>query len=343
MTLRLDADGAVVGNQGDVVIAGDISESLGKIKQVFSEQGSIEVSAPKFKAGSIEAAAGEVLLSGTVKAKRITAAAVRSTGGKLISKVVIADNEIELAGKSIKVELVVAPQVSFGSDTKGRATAVECDNEIGASKVRGRLSLEDYVDIVAGAAEVLEANGIPVPELDEDEEDDEDESLGGGAALGGAAEPEELATAPPGDDLGGDLEDEDSDDFEDSEDVDESLSAQPVGADLPSMEMGTPSIDQDQEDDTAGLEGDALAEFTEQLESALARIDEAYEDGELPPPVTFLKSLVEEKRFGYVRTQINSIWSDLLKYHQKKGLYISNAVTHQFQQIQMAMRRLPDA
>ncbi len=331
MTLRLENDGAVVGNQGDVIIAGDLSESLGKIKQVFSEQGSVEVSCRKFQADTIEAAAGDVVLNGTVKAKKITGQSVRSTAGKTVSQVIIAENAIELAGKSIKVELVVAPNVSFGPDTKGRATAVECENEIGASKVRGRLSLEDYVDIVAGAKAVLEENGIPVPETD-DEEDDEDDEPFGGAAEDQSDEPEELATAPPEEEIG--LDEEEASE----EDVAEEEEDRPSGTELPSMEMGAPAGDDEEEE----LSEDELSEINEQLVKALAKIDDAYADAELPPPVVFLKSLVSERRFDYIKTQINSIWSDLLKYHQKKGLYISNAVTHQFQQIQIAMRKLPE-
>ena len=331
MTLRLDKDGAVVGNQGDVIIAGDLSESLGKIKQVFSEQGSVEVSTKNFKVGTIEAAQGDVVIHGSIKARKITGKNVRATAGTTISKVIIADNEIELSGKSIKVELVVAPNVQFGADTKGRATAVECDNEIGASKVRGRLSLEDYVDIVAGAKAVLEENDIPVPETDDEEEDEDDESLGG-AAEDMAADPEELATAPP------DEEELGLDDDAAAEDL-ASEDSQPAGADLPSMEMGAlPAGDSDEEE----LSEDELAEINAQLLRSLGKIDDAYADAELPPPVVFLKSLVNERRFDYIKTQINSIWSDLLKYHQKKGLYISNAVTHQFQQIQIAMRKLPE-
>jgi len=346
MTLRLEADGAVVGNQGDVVIEGDISKSLGNVKQVFSEQGSVEISAPAFKASRIEAAGGEVVLLGSVNADKITGQAVRATGGKVTSKVIIADREVELAGKSIKVELVVAPKVAFGAETKGRATAVECENEIGASKVRGRLSLADYVDIVAGGKEVLEANGIPVPETDEDEEDDEDESFIA-AADGTAAEPEELATSPPEpqedeerpaepDDLQDSLVPDDVKPAEDDEEPAEAVA--PEGAQLPATDDSPPAELTD-----LGLSAEEAAELAGQLTKALAKIDEAYTDEEVPPPVVFLTSLVNEKRFDYIKTQINSIWSDLLKYHQKKGLYISNAVTHQFQQIQMAMRRLPDA
>ena len=337
LILRLEADGAVLGNQGDVVIEGDLTSSLGKIKHVFSETGSLTVSAPDFGAERIEAA-GEIRLTGNVKAKRIKGEAVHVTGGKVISQVILGDREVELGSRSIKADVVIAPQVNFNPDTKGRVVAVECANDLGPSKVRGRLSLVDYVDIVAGATAVLEANDIPIPEAGEDDEDDEDE------------EPEERGLAPPGasddDDLG-DL----GIDEEDEEDVSEDLEMDsgagdvpgaepPPGADLPSTEMMAHEVH-----GSAGIQGlsdDEVATLGKQLVGALDKIEKAYGASDVPPPVVFLKSLVDEGRYDYVKVQINSIWSDLLKYHQKKGLYISNAVTHQFQQIQMAMRKIPE-
>ena len=351
LILRLEADGAVLGNRGDVIIEGDLSSSLGKIKHVFSDGGSLTI-AGDFGAQRIEAS-GEIILEGNVKAKRIKGDTVRLGGGTVISQVILADREVELACKSVKADVVMAPQVNFGADTKGRVVAVECDNDLGPSKVRGRLSLADYVDIVSDASNVLESNDIPIPEsADEDEEDDEDE------------EPEELAMAPPDDEDEGpemdtvaaaaddDDEDEEAEEGdEDEEDVSQDLEMEsaesedggnepPPGADLPSMEM---FVAQD-EDDTGvpGLSDDEVDRLIGQISGALDKIQDSYTSGEAPPPVVFLRSLIDERRLTYIKAQINSIWSDLLKYHQKKGLYISNAVTHQFQQIQMAMRKIPE-
>ena len=114
----------------------------------------------------------------------------------------------------------------------------------------------------------------------------------------------------------------------------------PPGADLPSKEMV------DQEDlgagGVAGLSGNEVTALTMQLTEALGKIHDAYSKAEVPPPVVFLQGLVDERRFNTVRAQINSIWSDLLKYHRKKGIYISSAVTRGFQQIQMAIRKIPE-
>ncbi|MDP6603680.1 MAG: NADP-dependent malic enzyme, partial [Rhodospirillales bacterium] len=45
-------------------------------------------------------------------------------GGTVISQVILADREVELACKSVKADVVMAPQVNFGADTKGRVVAV---------------------------------------------------------------------------------------------------------------------------------------------------------------------------------------------------------------------------
>ncbi len=332
LILRLEDDGVVLGNKGDVVIEGDLSGSLGKIKHVFSEGGSLTVSAPEFAADRIEALEGDVSIKGNVKANRIKGKKV-SSEGKVVSQVILADTEIDLQGKSVKADVVMAPQVSFGAETKGRVTAVECDNDLGPSKVKGRFSLADYVDMVANAAEILTANDIPVPESDDDDEEDEED------------EPEENATAPPeggadedaaveeaAAELGEELLQSQDDLAEDVEDLAEEDEA-PAEAEPPA---------EDEAPESSLSEAEAK-ELSEQLEKALEKINEAYQKGEVPPPIVFLQSLVAEKRFDYIKMQINSIWSDLLKYHQKKGLYISNSVTHQFQQIQMLMRRLPSA
>ena len=328
LILRLEDDGAVLGNRGDVVIEGDLSSSLGKIKHVFSDGGSLTV-AGDFGAQRIEAT-GEILLEGNVKAKRIKGGTVKLSGGKVVSQVILADQEVELASRSVKADVVMAPQVTFGGDTKGRVVAVECDNDLGPSKVRGRLSLADYVDIVSDAEAVLTANDIPIPEISDDDEDDEDE------------EPEELAMAPPDDDEEApELDTMAEADGDDEEDVSRDLGGEPPpGADLPSMEM----LASEAEDETGvpGMSDDEVDALIAQVSGALDKIEESYTSGDTPPPVVFLRSLIDEQRMVYLKSQINSIWSDLLKYHQKKGLYISNAVTHQFQQIQMAMRKIPE-
>ena len=331
LVLQLDAKGVVLGNQGDVVIEGDLAASLGAIKHVFSQSGSLEISAASFEAESIEAPEGEIRMRGNVKANAVKAKTIRHTDGKIQAKVIIAETEIELTGKSVKAEVVVAPKVTFGADTKGRATAVECENALGSSKVRGRLSLIDYVEIVSGAEDVLADNDIPIPVADDDDEEDDDEEP--------PAAPEavdDLVEEPPGEDAEAEIEVEDSDaaeiEVEEAEAAAEEEDEIHLAAEE-SEEAGEPS----------GLDPEVEAELTEQLTTALTSIAESYTQDEVPPPVVFLQSLVDERRFDYIKMQINSIWSDLLKYHQKKGLYISNTVTHQFQQIQLAMRRIPDA
>lgn len=82
----------------------------------------------------------------------------------------------------------------------------------------------------------------------------------------------------------------------------------------------------------------------EDMEAAVAVIVEMYErEDRPPPPVSFLDSLVRERRLGYLKAEMHNIWSDLLKFHQRKDTYISHEVTEQFQVIQALVVRLPDA
>ena len=73
---------------------------------------------------------------------------------------------------------------------------------------------------------------------------------------------------------------------------------------------------------------------------ALDKIVAAYADSEQPPPITLLKSKVDDGDYAGLKLQINTIWSDLLKFHQQSGLYISNTVTQMFQTIQVLMRKV---
>ena len=80
-------------------------------------------------------------------------------------------------------------------------------------------------------------------------------------------------------------------------------------------------------------------EAAETIRNALGEIRMAY-DADAPPPVSTLATLVDQGDLGALKTGINSIWSDLLKHHQRSKAYIPNTVTHMFQQIQVELRKL---
>ena len=77
-----------------------------------------------------------------------------------------------------------------------------------------------------------------------------------------------------------------------------------------------------------------------QLVEAVTKITESYADAEVPPAVTHLMSLIQNRSYEQVRAEITTIWSDLLKYHQKKGLRIQHQVTTTFNTINSLVKKM---
>lgn len=73
---------------------------------------------------------------------------------------------------------------------------------------------------------------------------------------------------------------------------------------------------------------------------AMHEIRGEYGGGEVPAPIDQLGQLVDQADFPGVADHMHRIWSNLLKHHQKAGQPISNAVSHSFQSIQLALREL---
>mgnify|MGYP002633480319 CR=1 FL=1 len=280
--LSLDGDALSIVNPGDIVIEGAPAQRLDRLS---SESGSITLTPEEgVTVGSISAPSGTVTLGGKVTVESIEARRVDFTSGTLKAKLIKASESISVQGKRLEASVLVAPSVDVGSDCKGSAMAIQCDNELGPHKLKGGFSLSEFATMMPGGAELLEAFGVEVPDEDEDDDDDDEDQL------------ESKGPAPPGDD------------------EDTALDGADGGDDVP---------------DEVSL---GIAE-------ALEKIRGAY-DGELPPPVTLLAQLVSDGDYASLKVQINSLWSDLLKHHQKSGLYISNTVTHMFQTVQLLLRKL---
>lgn len=65
----------------------------------------------------------------------------------------------------------------------------------------------------------------------------------------------------------------------------------------------------------------------EGLREHLDRILDAYAGGEHPPQVTRIQGLVESRDFDFLRGQINTLYSELIRHHKKSKLQIDPAVT----------------
>lgn len=288
--LSLDGDALSIANPGDIVIEGAPAQRLDRLS---SDAGSITLATSEpLKVGSISAPSGTVTIGGRVTVDSIEATRVDFGAGTLKAKLIKASEAISVHGKRLEASVLVAPSVDVGADVKGSAMAIQCDNELGAHKLKGGFSLAEFATMMPGGAELLESFGVEVPDEDEDEDEDDDDDQA--AAKG---------PAPPG---------EDEDD--------------------------APAEDEDEDDDD-GEPGAVPDEVSAGIAEALEKIQAAY-DGDVPPPVALFGQLVAAGDYASLKVQINSLWSDLLKHHQKSGLYISNTVTRMFQTVQLLLRKL---
>ena len=107
------------------------------------------------------------------------------------------------------------------------------------------------------------------------------------------------------------------------------------------------------EEEDAGAENDANAVITlvtapqtpehplhGQLMEAVTKILECYGGAEVPPAVNHLRGLIEQHHYEQVRGEITTIWSDLLKFHQKKGMRIQHQVTTTFNTINSLVKKM---
>jgi hypothetical protein len=170
--LTLDGGDLSVRHSGDIIIEGTPTQGLGDL---VSTAGDIVLMPDKAVQLSSITAAGTVRLSGKVSATSITGKRIEFEAGTLKVEVLNASESIQLSGKKLEAQVVVAPQVDISSSLKGRATAIECGNELGAHKLKGGFSLAEYVELMPGGADLLKKHGIEVPESDDDDDDDDDD------------------------------------------------------------------------------------------------------------------------------------------------------------------------
>ncbi len=206
--LTLDGDALSIDNPGDIVIEGLPAQKL----KTLTSGGDVTLTPPKsVSLQSIHAPEGTVTVKGRVTVGFIEAADVEFSGGTLKVKVIKASNQAVLSGTKLEADVVVAAAVEISPDLKGRATAIQSENELAAHKLKGGFDLAEFVSLMPGGADILEAHGIPVPEVEDDDDDDDDDDEDDddddddGAAREGPAPEQPVAPQVP-DDLRGQVE-----------------------------------------------------------------------------------------------------------------------------------------
>ena len=96
---------------------------------------------------------------------------------------------------------------------------------------------------------------------------------------------------------------------------------------------------------TSMHDDDPLAHATEhpmhgQLSDTVQRIVECYAGQDVPPAVEKLRELVAARQYPQIRAEITNIWSELLKFHQKKGMRIQHQVTTTFNSVNGLVKKM---
>ncbi len=251
-----------------------------------------------------------------------------------LSSISAPQGTVNISGK-VTVDSIEAARVEFSSGTL-KATVVKASESISVqgSRIEATVLVAPEVDIganVKGSAMAVQS----------------DNELGPHKLKGGFSLSEFATMMPNGEELLAEHdievpdEDDDDDDDDDEDEPDDEAEGPPASdvETVPADELPAAAADEVHElEEDDGVPDEVRTGIAE----ALAKIQTAYDEGDTPPPIALLAQLVADDDFATLKVQINSMWSDLLKYHQKTGKYISNTVTHMFQTVQLLLRKVED-
>ena len=72
----------------------------------------------------------------------------------------------------------------------------------------------------------------------------------------------------------------------------------------------------------------------------VGRMSSCYGVDDTPPPVSQLRSLVENKDYDTIRSEFGGLWNDLIAWHRDQGLQLQPKVSHTFRTIDTIVRNL---
>ncbi|MBJ94707.1 MAG: hypothetical protein CMP23_09590 [Rickettsiales bacterium] len=173
VALQIEEGALSIHHQGDIVIEGVPAQPL---HSLTSEKGDVKLACPdSLELKRVSAPAGTVSVTGKVSLQSIEAKAVDFSGGNLKISVMNAAKSINLNGAKIEADVILAPKVDIAAGLKGRASAIECSNELGPHKLRGGFNLSEFVSLMPTGAAILRAHSISVPAGEEELGEDDDE------------------------------------------------------------------------------------------------------------------------------------------------------------------------
>lgn len=369
---RIEAGGAleIQGNAqlgavhtgGDVLVSGGISASELRAAGNFQAAGDvivqrIEVGGSVQIGGGVSStsaqAGGDFGVNGNAQLGTVHAGNIRLLGGSVVARGLRGWSAVQFAAGRVQIDAVVAAEIQFDPRTSGRITLLEIENEAGPNGVKGCFSMADYAEMFGDAHGFLRERSI------------DPDSVKARPAPTAVSAPEIRISAPS---------------FSSSSPIMALPSSPPIAAPViavapmavpvaapvipaappvqvapavPVVEaapepvappVAAPIIDEPMEVPVHELEPitEPPKEHTlhPQLVDAVSKVVDAYTDGEVPPAVEKLRGLVQEKAYDRVRGEITQIWSELLKFHQRKGMRLPHQVTPTFNTINSLVKKM---
>lgn len=153
LDLRYDGDlvlGTTFGRQlGAVHVSGDLHLDLDLVSGTIVSEGTLTS-------------------DGDIDATRLTARVLDLRGGVIRARALAATERIILGAATLKVDVIIAPEILIDPEASGRVTVIESQNERSPNKIKGGFSLEEYEELFGDAVLFLEARGVsPLRELEQ--------------------------------------------------------------------------------------------------------------------------------------------------------------------------------
>lgn len=261
---------------------------------------------------------GTVVVGGGFNGGVIRAVAIELGGGTTKARGLRAARRVTVGAVKLQVDAILAPEVSVDPKASGRVTIIECQNELGPNAIKGGLSVADYEEMIGGAERFLAERGL-------------------------AGAMETTASAPPME--AGRPERESPSKPAKANHSAPTPSPEPSRAAVKGASPMGPAAAAEVE-----IEEDEPSEIITPvpehplhgpLHEAIEKIADAYKGAaEVPPAVGTLTDLAGRRAYDRIRTDISTIWADLVKFHQQRNLRIQHQVTTTFNTINSLVKKM---
>lgn len=335
---EMEQDGLVLGFRDDVIIRGNISH---RIKKIFSESGSIELRSPsELVVETVETKKGQVIIAGSVRAKSVKGTRVTLLEGTLSARSVNGEQQINLQGGTIEADLVMSPDVQVSQTVRGRATVIECQNELGPHQLKGGFKMAEFLEMMPSAQKVIQSEASGMPQLMAARAAAPAPAPAPAAAPAAPAAAAPSGPPPPMNGGGGTWS-------ATVKEVAEETSAVPPAAAADGGEAAPADPPTDTGADWAG-DPPAAEEppppperppFHAALSEMCQQIARVYEQQKfaVPPPVARLVEMVDAGDYATVKGQLTAIWNQLIQHHKESKLPFAVKTTQMFQSIQRTL------